>query len=87
MGVTNAILAGQVEGFQGVLIVFRSKSEETTIRNLCLLQRPSESWLETDAFLLKDYTIRYAYYADLLLAEQEEVSDGRFLGFGTEYDK
>ncbi|MEL6657026.1 MAG: CHAT domain-containing tetratricopeptide repeat protein [Bacteroidota bacterium] len=53
----------------------------------CLLQRPSESWLETDAFLLKDYTIRYAYYADLLLAEQEEVSDGRFLGFGTEYDK
>jgi CHAT domain-containing protein len=54
----------------------------------CLLTREADSWLESEAFLLQDYGVRYAYYSALLA--QASVGSGvnsRFLGFGTEYDE
>lgn len=52
----------------------------------CLLNEPADTWLQTDAFLIDDYSFRYAYYADLLLADDQNTTASRFLGFGTEYD-
>ena len=53
----------------------------------CMLVDPADSWLETDAFLMSRYALRYAYYAGLLLDEEEEDREqSRFAGLGTAYD-
>jgi CHAT domain-containing protein/Tfp pilus assembly protein PilF len=54
----------------------------------CLLSQPANNWLEKEAYLIHDYAIRYAYYAGLLLPQEQgaESDKSRFVGFGTEYN-
>lgn len=52
----------------------------------CLLQQSTDNWLDRKAFLVHDFAVRYAYYADLLLANDDAQEGNRFLGFGTEYN-
>lgn len=54
----------------------------------CLMSRPTNSWLNADAYLVHQYAIRYAYFAGLLMKDTQPISStqNRFLGFGTEYN-
>jgi len=54
----------------------------------CLLQRKAASWLDSKAFLIHDYAIRYHYAAGLIghQSSPTPVAKG-FLGFGIEYDQ